>query len=427
MANTCNAEPLEGRRYDLSNLTMDSTMSDFFSKTKTLDRFLIICKGHKWMTHKTRLSSEASPTLETWFDLCYDDGPRDFIDLKEDNPDIVDHFVSYLYSGNYDDLSTGLKYTLREPRAGFVRTESVISLSSTDTSDCSGDENLQSDGLSEMDFLMASMAELGSEEANCTPPELDLPLRLTDGGLPALDSGPSSSFLGGVVTPRSSNSPQSTAKEDMVKQNMMENPNEDKAAAKLLINAKVYEFAEKYEIPKLKDLSWEKFELNLALGCRSSKFPNIIRTVYYGSSPPSDRGLRDLIMANSNVYMTSPLNRGEFYQLIKEGGDFALDLFHKFIPVAEQVELNTCQTCKELKSFDHTCSWCSTTIHNCVECNAQTLTRSKCPMCNPFELICPTCNTQSPWRISKCQWCAMGKGSCDKCGDILFTHCMCHS
>ena len=64
----------------------------------------------------------------------------------------------------------------------------------------------------------------------------------------------------------------------------------------LLLHTKVYALAEKYDIPSLKRLAREKFEVAMACSYDSPDFAHAIEHVYC-STLDTDRGLRDVVLA----------------------------------------------------------------------------------------------------------------------------------
>ena len=68
-----------------------------------------------------------------------------------------------------------------------------------------------------------------------------------------------------------------------------------KRTSQLVIHARVYALAEKYDVQGLKTLAFEKFELLLADQCAESDLLEVAEEVYT-STIDSDRGLRNLVL-----------------------------------------------------------------------------------------------------------------------------------
>lgn len=91
------------------------------------------------------------------------------------------------------------------------------------------------------------------------------------------------------------------------------------------LHAKVYAIAEKYNIKPLKDLARTKFETAADRDWDSPYFPTTIDFVYT-STPPNDRGLRDIVVKLSRDHLKSLLYRPGFESMMEDNGDFGKDL-----------------------------------------------------------------------------------------------------
>ena len=93
----------------------------------------------------------------------------------------------------------------------------------------------------------------------------------------------------------------------------------------LVINARVYALAEKYQIKGLKDVAKGKFITELEMDWTDKDFFTAIKIVYT-TTPSFDRGLRDAVNAvvyNNRNYLQYRLS---FMELVREHGDFAVDV-----------------------------------------------------------------------------------------------------
>lgn len=116
------------------------------------------------------------------------------------------------------------------------------------------------------------------------------------------------------------------------------------------LHAKVYAIAEKYNIKPLKDLARTKFEKAADRDWDSPYFP-ITTGFVYTSTPPDDRGLRDIVIKLSKDHLKSLLDRPEFESMMEDNGDFGKDLVKA---IAHRLELEPgtatykCCACKKL-------------------------------------------------------------------------------
>lgn len=93
----------------------------------------------------------------------------------------------------------------------------------------------------------------------------------------------------------------------------------------MVFDAQMYQIADKYDTPALKAQSKNKFTVAVATGWSMDDFPLAI-TVVYESTPPEDRGLRDLVVQTARENIDKLLEHDGFCKLIRETPDFAADL-----------------------------------------------------------------------------------------------------
>ncbi|KAK3676926.1 hypothetical protein LTR78_003130 [Recurvomyces mirabilis] len=102
----------------------------------------------------------------------------------------------------------------------------------------------------------------------------------------------------------------------------------------LLLHARVYALAEKYDIPSLKQISRSKFEMAMACHYDSADFPEAIEEVYC-STIDGDRGLRGIICEAFSCH-PQLARTPDVLAIIQELPSLALDLFklERGIPVS---------------------------------------------------------------------------------------------
>ncbi|KAI9810218.1 MAG: hypothetical protein M1826_003694, partial [Phylliscum demangeonii] len=102
------------------------------------------------------------------------------------------------------------------------------------------------------------------------------------------------------------------------------NPAESSALA---VNASMYAFADKYQIPGLKVLSKQKFCRTVPVEWNNESFSHVVRVVYEDTMQ-KDRGLRDLVARVAKDNIQALRGRGEFKSVLSEVHDFTLDLLN---------------------------------------------------------------------------------------------------
>jgi hypothetical protein len=98
----------------------------------------------------------------------------------------------------------------------------------------------------------------------------------------------------------------------------------------LLINAKVYVIADKYEIQALKDLATAKYMHVLPETWNNSAFTESASLVY-NNTMETDRMLRDAIVQGASENVKVLLDRGEFVDLLKSQSDLAVEVLRKVV------------------------------------------------------------------------------------------------
>jgi hypothetical protein len=98
----------------------------------------------------------------------------------------------------------------------------------------------------------------------------------------------------------------------------------------LLNNVLVYALAEKYGIAELKEMAKAKFRSQAGSLLSAKEFPEIIRELY-GSTPSSDRGLRDIVSQVCAQQGGTIVDSPDLSATILEVGEFGLDLLREVL------------------------------------------------------------------------------------------------
>lgn len=95
--------------------------------------------------------------------------------------------------------------------------------------------------------------------------------------------------------------------------------------ASLLINAKVYIIADKYELKALRELACNKYKEAVANAWNTSIFSESASLVF-DNTVETDRMLRDVIVQVASHNARALLDRGEFVKMLKHHGDIATEI-----------------------------------------------------------------------------------------------------
>jgi len=93
----------------------------------------------------------------------------------------------------------------------------------------------------------------------------------------------------------------------------------------LLVHAKMYEIADKYDVPGLKDLVVEKFSRACRQGWDCAKFPIAARYVF-STTPDEDKGLRKVVSSTIASHMKELVKKPEIESLLKEFSSLSYEL-----------------------------------------------------------------------------------------------------
>lgn len=102
----------------------------------------------------------------------------------------------------------------------------------------------------------------------------------------------------------------------------------------LLINAKVYIIADKYEVQALKDLAIAKYLHVLPETWNSSAFAESADLVY-NNTVETDRMLRDAIVQGASKNVKALLDRGEFVDLLKSQSDLTVEVLREVVKIPD--------------------------------------------------------------------------------------------
>lgn len=118
---------------------------------------------------------------------------------------------------------------------------------------------------------------------------------------------------------------------------LAEPANEATSPASLLINAKVYVIADKYELNALKKLACTKYKEALPITWNTSIFSKSASLVF-DNTVETDRMLRDVIVQVASDNARALLDRGEFVEMLKHHGDIATEIMRMVITKYDQIE-----------------------------------------------------------------------------------------
>ena len=133
-------------------------------------------------------------------------------------------------------------------------------------------------------------------------------------------------------------------------------PGQVRSTLDLLFDAKLYAVADKYDVPRLKDDICCAFESllktvgSLFSETPASFMPELIAIVY-GTTPDSDRGLRDKLYVFIETHRLRILGKESVQRCAKEFDGFAADLLRIFLMDTRTHGVYWCSSCSKYRGI----------------------------------------------------------------------------
>ncbi|KAF5974688.1 ARM repeat protein [Fusarium coicis] len=115
----------------------------------------------------------------------------------------------------------------------------------------------------------------------------------------------------------------------------------------MMFHAKVYQIADKYDIEALKRLAATKYRTSIDAGWEMDSFPVAIELAYT-TTPPSDRGLRDIAVEVAFKRLGNLMAQDRFCGMMRDNPDIAADIIRFTNRICERVKNYKCRTCKRV-------------------------------------------------------------------------------
>ena len=130
--------------------------------------------------------------------------------------------------------------------------------------------------------------------------------------------------------------------------------NDETEESALMINARVYIIADKYDIEALKKWAVTKYQEVLSTRWNSASFIESTRLISE-NTPESDVMLRDVIVQKASQCAKRLFDRGEFVKLLRSDSNFATDvlkgvLFEELVPEEDSDMWGTSKLLKKKKN-----------------------------------------------------------------------------
>ncbi|PPJ51972.1 hypothetical protein CBER1_10703 [Cercospora berteroae] len=250
----------------------------------------ITCNYKQWAVHKAIICSRSG-----FFDgACshqFREANTGLIDLSEDDEDAVEQMIHYLYHLDY--LNEEPQQRPSEMFRHRAYTNRKVTPSKIDFSQIE-------------DPLLAQAGFYDKQNS------------------PSRSRTNSSSAKQPPTTAHRPDTPQQGSQHDG-EEGYAEEDDNTECESHLVLHTQVYALGEKYDIPSLKQLARQKFEMAAACYYDAPELAEAIELVYQ-STVDTDRGLRDIVL---QLFRRHPqlANTQDIYAVIKETPGLALDLW----------------------------------------------------------------------------------------------------
>ncbi|KAL9561936.1 hypothetical protein ACKAV7_013859 [Fusarium commune] len=115
----------------------------------------------------------------------------------------------------------------------------------------------------------------------------------------------------------------------------------------MMFHAEVYQIADKYGIEALKRLSATKFRASMDENWKTDDFPAAI-ALAYTTTPPEDRGLRDITVQVAFNNIGTLMSRDAFCETLSDNPDLAADIIRFMHGKWSELEEYKCSSCESV-------------------------------------------------------------------------------
>ncbi|CVK94996.1 uncharacterized protein FMAN_13250 [Fusarium mangiferae] len=147
----------------------------------------------------------------------------------------------------------------------------------------------------------------------------------------------------------------------------------------MIFHAKVYQIGDKYGIETLKKQALNNFKRVVESAEVTTEYASDLAdavTTVYTTTPPEDRGLRDIVMNSSYWRLRQLITIESFKESLPMNGDFSTDLLKAITSRSGQGEIHTCS-----------CYMCKTKFTMRID----SLADNASFLCGPCPVRCPVC------------------------------------
>ncbi|KAF5611437.1 uncharacterized protein FSUBG_2270 [Fusarium subglutinans] len=259
----------------------------------------IICGERQFKTHRAVVCTQ-SPFFDKAMSGDYKESTSRSIELLEDDPDVVERFLEFLYTGTYSD---GTNFTWGKPsKAALLDPETVI-------------QNLQQPACGSQEMDMLSPVEGSDEWVTDDEPDEEYNDYDDRTGSPSVKSDVDEQSELKKVSEAVGEG--HCSREEGLKQ-LAELRND------MTLPLRLYVMADKYDVPALRLLARDRFYRAVELVWEEAEcFADVVDELYQ-TTPPTDTAMREIVCRLVAAVIHVPRVRDKMRRVMMKHGEFAV-------------------------------------------------------------------------------------------------------
>ncbi|KAG5747241.1 hypothetical protein H9Q69_002482 [Fusarium xylarioides] len=281
-------------------ISIHTALSTLFQSEKFSD-MTIICGERQFKTHRAVVCTQ-SPFFDKAMSGNFMESKSRSVELPEDDPDVVERFLEFLYTGTYTD---GVNFTWGKPSKAALLDPKTV-LQSLQQPACGNQEN----GIS------SSMEGPEGSDDDDEPDEEyneydEYSYTSSGNGDIEGDEGYRSAKVGEALATGHTGQPEGLKRLARLRNDMT-------------LPLRLYVLADKYDVPALRLLARDRFYRAVELVWEEAEcFPDVVDELYQ-TTPPTDTAMREIVCRLVAAVIHVPRVRDKMRSVMMKHGDFAV-------------------------------------------------------------------------------------------------------
>ncbi|KAM0239509.1 hypothetical protein ACHAP5_008299 [Fusarium lateritium] len=290
---------------DFCGTSIHAAMSTLLGNDKFSD-MTIICGGREFKAHRAVVCTQSS-----FFDKAmtsnFKEATSRVVELPEDDPDVVEHFLEFLYTGTYSD---GVNSTWGKPSSAAMLDPKTVQRNLQVPAGIGQytPESEQGESTEEIGHAIDPNYEYPEEEEKEPEEEYNEFDDNFDDDNPGDDEEGRAKVMNDISLLSKTEAMQQLAdlRNDMT------------------LPLRLYVMADKYDVPALRLLARDRFYRSVELVWEEADcFPDIVDELYQ-TTPPTDTAMREIVCRLVGTMILDPTVREKMRPVMAKHGDFAV-------------------------------------------------------------------------------------------------------